>query len=404
MVSLTVSIIVCGIIMYLLVSTVYLLILAVAYSLCRIKVKPIVTNTNNKFIVLVPAHNEEMLISTLLNSLLVVDYPKEQYDISVVADNCDDNTVKICSKFAVNVIIRDDLTKVGKGYAIDWGIKNTNLNNYDALLVVDADNYVDIEILSELNDMLNRGERAIQCYNTVGNRNDSWFTQLLFVSRTISNLLYHQSKYLLGLSSYLMGNGICFKIDLIEQKGWTAYTLGEDWEYYAQLIKDKIQIGFAVNAKVYHQESKSLNQATSQRLRWSSGRFYVAKKLGLRIMFDGIRRRDLLMVDASFPLIFPNYSLQFNLSILCLLTVTVIKTVQFHDIMLATCIGLLVGQSGLFIYGVLLSGQYLDVIKSVCFAPLFLIWKLSIDIISFTGVYKGDKWIRTKRHVANDDK
>ena len=117
----------------------------------------------------------------------------------------------------------------------------------------------------------NRGEQAIQCHNGLGNRHDSWFTELLYVSRVLNNVLYHHGKYKLGLSSHLMGNGMCFTSGLLEEMGWTAFTAGEDWEYYTTLIEKGHKVTFALKAVVRHQESKSLEQATSQRLRWAQG-------------------------------------------------------------------------------------------------------------------------------------
>ena len=73
---------------------------------------------------------------------------------------------------------REDRDNAGKGQAIAWALKQIHLTEFDAVFIVDADSYVDCGILSELNRLINQGEQAIQCYSTVGNREDSWFTQL----------------------------------------------------------------------------------------------------------------------------------------------------------------------------------------------------------------------------------
>jgi cellulose synthase/poly-beta-1,6-N-acetylglucosamine synthase-like glycosyltransferase len=222
--------------------------------------------------------------------------------------------------------------------------------------MVDADNVVDPFILIELNKSLNLGEQAIQCNNSVGNRDDSWFTQILFVSRTINNLLYHHAKYKLGLSSFLTGNGMCFSTRLLLKKEWTAFTIGEDWEYYAHLIKDRIKVGFAAKAKVFHQESKSLHQATSQRLRWASGRFRIFRTLGLKLFFKGLAIRDWFTLDASLPLIFPNYSLQINLTILTLILSLFLAASGLKNLLIGLSLGLLISQVFLFLAGVYLAG------------------------------------------------
>jgi cellulose synthase/poly-beta-1,6-N-acetylglucosamine synthase-like glycosyltransferase len=298
---------------------------------------------------------------------------------------------------------RNDPFRIGKGFALSWALERMPLKEFDAVFLVDADNVVDSFILEELNRSINRSEQAVQCYNAVGNRADSWFTQLLFVSRTIGNLLYHHSKYKLGLSSYLMGNGMCFSTALLSKKGWTAFNPGEDGEYYAQLIEERIKIGFAVKAKVYHQESRSLEQATSQRLRWASGRFFVLKKFGLRLFLKGLINRDWFTLDASLPLIFPNYSLQINLTILTLILCLVLRTSAPKTFLIALTLWLLGGQIILFLAGIYLAGSYWEVFKAIVRAPLFLIWKLIIDFLAVSRIYRGDKWVRTERHVSSDD-
>ncbi len=388
-----------SLIIYLLLATVYLLVLAIAYFVVP-EPKSNKSGVLNRFALLVPAHNEELLIARLCDSLLKIDYPQGHFQIYIVADNCTDNTAKISRFFPIQVLERKDRIHTGKGYAIEWALRQISLSNFDAVLILDADNVVDPLIIKELNQKINQGELAIQCHNAVGNSNDSWFTQLLYVSRTIGNALYHHSKYKLGLSSYLMGNGICFTTKLLESKNWTAFTVGEDWEYYTQLIADRIIISFAINAKVFHQESRSLKQATTQRLRWSSGRFLVLKNYGLKLFWDGLKRRDFITLDASLPLIFPNYSLQINLTFLALLLSLFLRRSYVKSVLLIVSSILLIGQFALFLIGICLTKSYKKSFVAILHAPFFLAWKAIIDILSFTGLYREKKWIRTERHIS----
>ena len=356
-----------------------------------------------RFAVLVPAHDEELLIGRLCRSLLEVRYPRDLFAVYVVADNCSDRTAAVCGEYPVNVIERRDQDHAGKGHAISWAVGKIPLERFDAVLIVDADNIVDPGILEELNLMINGGEQAIQCHNAVGNRDDSWFTQLLYVSRTMCNHLYHHSKHKLGLSSYLMGNGICFTTGLLRAKGWTAFSVGEDWEYYAQLIGDGKRIGFALRAKVFHQESRSLAQATPQRLRWSSGRFQVLKRYGFGLLVRGLVSRDLFTVDASMPLVFPNYSLQINLTVLLLLAAWLLPSTNLATLIVFVSLLLLAAQVMLFVLGVYLSGSAWKVVRAMLHVPFFLAWKGVIDVLSITRIYRAKKWVRTARHVSGNE-
>ncbi len=382
---------------YLAASTGYLLALALAYRIVREPKKRVAGKTYT-FAVLVPAHDEELLISGLCENLHALDYPQDHYRIFIIADNCTDRTADICRAHAVNLLVRQDGLRTGKGHALAWALRQIALDSFDAVFVIDADTLADKQVLTELGMLLDLGEQAIQCCNSIGNRDESWFTRMLFVSRTINNLLYHHAKYKLGLSSHLMGTGMCFTTALLKKKGWTAFTIGEDWEYSAHLSEDGVRIAFARDAVVRHQESRSLSQATSQRLRWSRGRFYVSARFGARLFLRGLSRKDPILLDASLPLIFPNYSLLANLTCLTLILCLLLPPGAFRLPALALILGLMGGQVALFMTGVYLAGSWAATLKALLYTPLFLSWKLLIDFLSVTGIYNGKTWARTKRY------
>ena len=64
-------------------------------ALIRLKEKELKVNKKHKFMIIIPAHNEEKVIGNLIESLHLLDYPKELYDVFVIEDNCTDNTGKI---------------------------------------------------------------------------------------------------------------------------------------------------------------------------------------------------------------------------------------------------------------------------------------------------------------------
>lgn len=383
---------------YLLIATTYQLFLAISYFFTKEPVNR-VSEKINKFAIIVPAHNEELLIEKFCECMKTIDYEMELFDIFIIADNCTDNTADIASTFKFNVLTRHDKSKIGKGYALEWAIERINLDDYDSILVLDADTTVKDTILNELNIMLNNGEHAIQCYIDVPNRDESWFTRIIYLSRIINDLLYHSAKYKLYLSSYLMGTGMCFSTSLLKKMKWSAFTLSEDWEYYAKLIEKGYKVAFSSSAIIYQQESSNLKQATSQRLRWASGRFYVVKNLGLKLFTTGLKNRNLQMFDASLALLLPNWSLQINLILLSLIMCVPIVDTRPGFYMLLISIVLIFTQGVIVLLGIYLTKKPLTVFKAVLLAPVFLVWKLMIDILCITKIYKGKEWIRTKRHI-----
>ena len=75
------------------------------FGLKRKKEKKNYTPTK-KFAMVVAAHNEEVVIGKLIESMLNQNYPRELFDIFVIADNCTDNTAKIARKYGVYVYER----------------------------------------------------------------------------------------------------------------------------------------------------------------------------------------------------------------------------------------------------------------------------------------------------------
>ena len=91
-----------------------------ACALIKFKEKPIKKNKKHKFMLIVPAHNESAVVGNLLDSLNALDYPKELYDVYLIADNCTDNTADIGREKNVIVFERFNKEKKTKGFALQW--------------------------------------------------------------------------------------------------------------------------------------------------------------------------------------------------------------------------------------------------------------------------------------------
>jgi 1,2-diacylglycerol 3-beta-glucosyltransferase len=350
--------------------------------------------------VFVPAHNEELLLPRLLSSLDGQNYPKAFYRVTVIADNCSDGTVAAARRFDVDVLERTDHERRGKGYAIGWALDRIDAQKFDAMAIVDGDSIVAPEFLEHLNLQMDRGDRVIQCYNGVANPGYSWFTRLMNVSRTIANEIIHPGKRKLGLSSHLMGNGMCFDLQVLRSLKWTAFSVGEDWEYYARLILGGVHVGYSRQSRVYHQESAGFRQASSQRMRWSGSRFQVLRRFGPALLFKGLRTGSVQCLDASLPLVFPNPSLGMNLTLLGLALAGALWGLTSSAPGLVVLFAVLaVLQLSMFLIGVLYTENRAASALSLFLAPAFLAWKMGIDILSLFGA--GTKhWKPTARRAS----
>ncbi len=114
----------------------------------------------HRFAVFVPAHNEEAVIAGLLESLAQLNYPKDLYQVYVIADNCTDRTAEVARRFvSVEALERRDPQFRGKGYALDWAWQKLAQRGlaYDAYVIIDADSIASADFLLAMCHELSRG-------------------------------------------------------------------------------------------------------------------------------------------------------------------------------------------------------------------------------------------------------
>ena len=254
-------------------------------SLVKLKDKPLLVNKKHKFMAIIPAHNEEEVIANLIDSLKKQDYPKELFDIYVIADNCTDNTAQVAKDAGAIVYERFDELHKTKGYAMQWFLKQMIEENvdYDAFCVFDSDNIVKSDFITVMNKKLCQGEEVVQGYRDIKNPTDSWVSAGYAIFYWTMNRFYHLARYNLGLSPLINGTGFMVKFDLIKPNGWQTKTLTEDIEFSLQNIASGRKLGWAIDAKVYDEQPVDFKQSWSQRSRWTVGHLqcikYYAKDL-----------------------------------------------------------------------------------------------------------------------------
>ena len=242
-------------------------------SLIKLKDKKLLINKNHKFMAIIPAHNEESVIKNLVDSLQTQDYPRDLYDIYVIADNCTDRTAEIAKEAGAIVLKRFDEAHKTKGYALNWFLQQKIAEDadYDAFCVFDADNIVDKNFIKNMNKKLCQGEEIVQGYRDIKNPTDSWIAGGYAIFYWMMNRFYHLARYNLGLSPLINGTGFMVKFDIIKPNGWQTVTLTEDIEFSLINISKGRKLGWATDAIVYDEQPIGFKQSWSQRSRWTVG-------------------------------------------------------------------------------------------------------------------------------------
>ena len=265
-------------------------------SLIKLKDKKLLIEKEHKFMAVVPAHNEETVIRNLVESLVAQDYPKELYDVYVIADNCTDATAEIAKEAGAKVLKRFDEANKTKGHALNWFIKQKIEENadYDAMCVFDADNIVDKNFLKNMNKKLCQGEEVVQGYRDIKNPTDSWIASGYAIFYWMMHRFYHLARYNLGLSPLLNGTGFMVKFDLLKPHGWQTVTLTEDIEYSLINIAEGRKLGWAVDAIVYDEQLVTFKASWSQRSRWTVGHLQCMKEY-TKSLIKGVKEHKTLM-------------------------------------------------------------------------------------------------------------
>jgi cellulose synthase/poly-beta-1,6-N-acetylglucosamine synthase-like glycosyltransferase len=249
-------------------------------------------------IFLVPAHDESLLISRCVTSLLSQDYPRDLLSVVVLADNCSDDTAEQASTAGAQVLVREDAVQRGKGHAIGWALERLPLDRAAAVVVVDADTIVEPGFSRGLMRFAPLEQQALQTFDGASNEFETWLTRL---AGLLTRNRYHIAlnlKERVRLSCPMTGDGIVLGTGLLREHPWQVVTITEGWELYARLTLAGHRIHYAAPARLYAQEARSLADSGTQRQRWTSGRLAVFRLYWRRILFSGglspLQRLDLL--------------------------------------------------------------------------------------------------------------
>ncbi|MCR4404577.1 MAG: glycosyltransferase family 2 protein [Candidatus Acetothermia bacterium] len=261
----------------------------------------------HRFAFLIPAHNEEEVIALNVQSILAQDYPRELFDVFVIADNCDDRTALAARQAGAELLVRQDRLRKGKPAALNWGFAQLRerILDYDAVCIVDADNLVAPNYLAVMNARLARGERVIQAYLDTKNPDDSWIAGSIALAYWSTSRIFQLARSRLGLCSALGGTGMCIATGLLARYGWSEDCLTEDLEFQVRALLEGQRTTWAHDARIYDEKPLTLRQSWRQRLRWMRGHIRVAWQHGPRLLSLGLRQRSWAKLDAFLYLVQP---------------------------------------------------------------------------------------------------
>lgn len=250
-----------------------------------------------RYAILIAARNEEAVLPHLLDSIRHQDYPAEKITTYVIADNCTDRTADVAREHGARVFTRQDQSRVGKGYALNYLLEQIRqageLDTYDAFLIFDADNLLRPDYVSAMNRVCGQGYDAFCGYRNSKNYGSNWLSAGYALWYLHDSTHLNRSRMLLGTACAVNGTGFGFTRQLLERMGgWHFFTLTEDIEFSTWCATHGVRVGYCHDAILYDEQPTSFRQSWRQRTRWVQGGVQVSVRYAgdlIRGLFKGPR-------------------------------------------------------------------------------------------------------------------
>ena len=218
-----------------------------------------------RFLILFPAYHEDNVIINTIDKFFYQEYPAQDFRVVVISDHMTDDTNRQLRSFPVT-LLTPVFDKSSKAKALQYAISMTD-GDYDNVVVLDADNVVQPDFLKKLNILCNAGYDAIQCHRCAKNSSGD-VAMLDGASEEINNTIFRKAHNRLGLSSALIGSGMCFDYELFRKNVFRLNTAGEDREMEALLLSQDVFIKYAAEIHVFDEKVSSGDNFQRQRMRW----------------------------------------------------------------------------------------------------------------------------------------
>ncbi len=361
------------------------------------------------FAVIVCARNEQEVIGGLLDSLQKQEYPRDKFDLFVIADNCTDQTAQVSRDHGAIVYERFNDKEVGKGYALRWALEKIAADygdRHEAVAVFDADNVADSAFLFHTNEALCGGADATQGYRETKNAFDNALSGCYAIYWYTLSRFYHKARSNRGMSCSIGGTGFAFKKAIIADKGWDTQTLTEDSEFAARRTLDGRHIRFVREAVFFDEQPVEWSVAAKQRKRWMCGVMQesrLLRKAAWTSWRGGNKRAfDILMMQYGFPAIgWLLVSMILSLMISAVVSVWFLNPWPFIVSLASLLVGSYLSMFAMAILVLAVEKKPLGkFVKAIAFYPVFM---AAMMLYTFECFFKKDMVWEQIRHGSSSE-
>ncbi len=229
-----------------------------------------------KIAVLIPGYKEDEVIIDVAKDALEQDYPSEKYDVVIIADSFQTETITRLKELPIRVIeVKFD--KSTKSKALNKAMAQLT-DNYDIAVILDADNVMATDFLLKINAAFEHNYMAVQGHRAAKNM-DTNLALLDAISEEINNHIFRKGHRVLGLSSAIIGSGMAFKYDFFKSLMASVTAIGGfDKEIELKMLKNNHKIEYLDDAIVYDEKVQKAEVFSNQRRRWLSAQLHYFRQ------------------------------------------------------------------------------------------------------------------------------
>ena len=226
--------------------------------------------TQNRFVVLIPSYQQDDVIEHTVISILGQTYPQRMFDVVVISDHQREMTNMRLAQYPIT-LLTPDFAESTKAKSLQFAILNLpEFKIYDIALVLDADNIVGQDFLTEVNDAFETAAtKAIQLHRISRNR-DTAAARMGSIFEEINNNIFRRGHIILGMSAALAGSGTAYDFTWFKTNIMKAKTAGEDKELEALLLRQGYFIDYFDHILVYGEKQRTTTKMNEQRGRWTT--------------------------------------------------------------------------------------------------------------------------------------
>ncbi len=227
--------------------------------------------------VLIPAYKEDNVIVEVAAEALQQDYPRNKLEVFVLADSLQEQTLTQLDATGVETITVS-FEQSTKSKALNKALEVIPENAFDIIVILDADNVMSPNFLSQINGEFELGHRVVQACRAAKNFNTS-MAVLDGISEAVNNHILCKGQMEFGLSARLAGSGMAFDAKLFRRVMPEIDAIGGfDKALELSLTNQGERIYYTEQANIYDEKVSKPEHFSRQRSRWIAAQFHYARK------------------------------------------------------------------------------------------------------------------------------